>query len=339
MSRMTVVALAAGVVLFSGYGVAPAASVSVGVVAAAPVMVQMAPPPLPEYVQPVAPGPGYLWTPGYWDWGGAGYYWVPGTWVMPPTVGLLWTPGWWGFVDGGYRWNPGYWAPQVGFYGGINYGYGYFGVGFSGGEWRGHDFYYNRAVSNVNVTNVRNVYVNRTVIVNHTTVNRVSYNGGRGGLDVRPTVQQRAVERERHVAPTEVQVSHREQALRAPNQRFDAGRQPAVFATPHAERPAGREAQALPGNARGPAPDSRRVEAPRPTVPHAAPQRPARPEFNREGPTHEQIESARAAMHADRAGRPDRGPGNFDARRAAPNAEAHGSQERRGPQHRGDERR
>src|ERR1700760_536369 len=42
-----------------------------------------APLPLPEYEQPVCPGDGYLWTPGYWRWYAGGYYWVPGTWVQP----------------------------------------------------------------------------------------------------------------------------------------------------------------------------------------------------------------------------------------------------------------
>src|SRR5713226_7503522 len=49
-----------------------------------------APPPLPDYEQPPCPEDGYMWTPGYWAWGGGGYYWVPGTWVQPPQVGLLW---------------------------------------------------------------------------------------------------------------------------------------------------------------------------------------------------------------------------------------------------------
>src|SRR5579859_794023 len=60
------------------------------------VQVQEAPPPLPEYDQPPCPGDGYLWTPGYWRWGGAGYYWVPGVWVLPPSPGVLWTPPFWG---------------------------------------------------------------------------------------------------------------------------------------------------------------------------------------------------------------------------------------------------
>ena len=89
---------------------------------AADVSVNIAPPPLPDYSQPEIPGPGYLWTPGYWAYGPDGYFWVPGTWVQPPAVGLLWTPAWWGWNNGVYVFYPGYWGPQVGFYGGINYG-------------------------------------------------------------------------------------------------------------------------------------------------------------------------------------------------------------------------
>jgi hypothetical protein len=50
------------------------------------------PPELPAYEQPICPGDGYIWTPGYWAWDGE-YYWVPGTWVMAPETGYLWTPG------------------------------------------------------------------------------------------------------------------------------------------------------------------------------------------------------------------------------------------------------
>ncbi len=108
--------------------------------------IAQAPPPLPEYDQPIAPGPGYIWTPGYWAWGPAGYYWVPGAWVEPPYQEALWTPGYWGCSDDGfYFWNAGYWGPTVGFYGGINYGFGYFGTGFYGGYWRGGLFFYNAA--------------------------------------------------------------------------------------------------------------------------------------------------------------------------------------------------
>ena len=122
---------------------------------------QQPPPPLPEYSQPPIPGDGYLWTPGYWSYAPQGYFWVPGAWAMPPQVGFLWTPGYWGFSAGIYRFNYGFWGPYVGFYGGINYGFGYGGIGYQGGYWSGNRFNYNRSVNNVNITNV-NVY-NRNV--------------------------------------------------------------------------------------------------------------------------------------------------------------------------------
>ncbi len=70
-----------------------------------------APPAIPQYEQPPAPGDGYIWTPGYWAWDAAAddYYWVEGAWVAPPYVGALWTPGWWGpGYGGGWLWNAGY---------------------------------------------------------------------------------------------------------------------------------------------------------------------------------------------------------------------------------------
>ncbi len=91
-----------------------------------------------------APGDGYMWTPGYWAYGPAGYYWVPGVWVRPPQVGVLWTPGYWGWGGGAFIFHEGYWGPHIGFYGGVNYGFGYGGVGFEGGYWHGGVFAYNR---------------------------------------------------------------------------------------------------------------------------------------------------------------------------------------------------
>ncbi len=172
------------------------------------ISIRIGPPALPVYVQPPCPAPGYLWTPGYWAYGPMGYYWVPGVWVMPPTVGLLWTPGYWGFAGGVYMWHPGYWGPHVGFYGGINYGFGYIGVGFVGGYWSGRTFYYNHAVTNVNIMNVHNVYVDRTVINRAAFYNsRASFNGP-GGVSARPTAQERAAMGERHLAMTAGQISH-----------------------------------------------------------------------------------------------------------------------------------
>jgi len=184
---------------------APAsAQVAVGI------SVGFAPPELPVYEQPVCPGDGYIWTPGYWAWDADGddYYWVPGTWVLAPEVGFFWTPAWWGWGGSAFIFHAGYWGPQIGFYGGINYGFGYFGHGYEGGRWDNGHFFYNRAVNNVNVTIVHNVYETRVENVNET---RVSYNG-HGGIDARPTPGEEAAERERHVGPVAAQTQHMEAA-------------------------------------------------------------------------------------------------------------------------------
>jgi hypothetical protein len=189
------------------------------------------PPPLPDYEQPPCPSEGYLWTPGYWAWGGGGYYWVPGTWVQPPQVGVLWTPGYWGFVGGVYMFHAGYWGPHVGFYGGVNYGFGYGGVGFVGGRWAGGGFVYNRAVVNVNVAVIHNTY-NETV-VNNVTINKVSYNGGPHGVAAVPTPQERTFAQEHRIAPTPMQQQHIQQAARNPALAARAnGGHPAIAATP-----------------------------------------------------------------------------------------------------------
>lgn len=177
------------------------AQISVGV------SIRIGPPALPAYVQPACPTEGYLWTPGYWAYGPDGYYWVPGVWVAPPRVGVLWTPGYWGWNSGVYVFHGGYWGPHVGFYGGVNYGFGYGGVGFVGGGWEGGRYRYNTAVTNVNTTVIHNTYVNKTVI-NNTTVNRTSFNGGPGGVSARPTASEQVAAREPHVQPTAAQVSH-----------------------------------------------------------------------------------------------------------------------------------
>jgi hypothetical protein len=167
--------------------------------------ITVGPPDLPVYDQPVCPGDGYAWTPGYWGWANGDYYWVPGTWVEAPEVGYLWTPGYWGWGGNAFIFHEGYWGQQVGFYGGINYGYGYSGQGFEGGRWDNGHFFYNRSVSNVNVTVVHNVY--NTTVVNNT-VTRVSYNGGNGGLTARPTRDEETAAQGRHIPPVAAQTQH-----------------------------------------------------------------------------------------------------------------------------------
>ena len=180
------------------------AQISVGI----GISVHTPPPVLPVYEQPPCPTEGYLWTPGYWAWGPVGYYWVPGVWVSPPRVGFLWTPGYWGFGGGVYGWHGGYWGPHVGFYGGINYGFGYGGVGFVGGEWRGGAFAYNSAVWHVG-GGFHNVYVNRTVINNTTIINNnhAAFNG-EGGVNYHASAEEQRWSNEQHVQPTANQMSH-----------------------------------------------------------------------------------------------------------------------------------
>jgi hypothetical protein len=198
--------------------VAPAhAQVVAGVSVSAPI----APPLLPVYAQPPVPGPGYIWIPGYWAWNGTGYYWAPGTWVAPPQVGLLWTPPYWGWSSGVYAFHPGYWGPTVGFYGGVNYGFGYTGVGFAGGYWNNGVFNYNTAVTNVGNAQVDATY-NAPVAINRTTntanVANVSYNGGPGGTTAVPTTAQQAyaVNEQQHAAPPAAQVQHQQAAFADP---------------------------------------------------------------------------------------------------------------------------
>src|SRR4030095_4448767 len=178
------------------------------------ISIGIAPPAIPLYVQPYPPGPGYIWTPGYWAYDYGGYYWVPGTWVLPPRVGFLWTPGYSAYNGSNYYFNDGYWGPTVGFYGGINYGYGYGGTGYYGGRWVGNTFSYNRAVTRVNTSVIRNTYVSRQAIKNN--ASRASVNGP-GGITAKPTVREQAAAKAEHIPATSVQQSRVEAAKNNPD--------------------------------------------------------------------------------------------------------------------------
>lgn len=221
------------------------------------ISVNIAPPALPVYTQPLCPGDGYLWTPGYWAWGPEGYYWVPGVWVRPPAVGVLWTPGYWGWGGSAFIFHAGYWGPHIGFYGGVNYGFGYGGVGYEGGYWNHGAFAYNRSVNNINVVNVHNVY-NKTVIVNNN-YNRVSYNGGNGGVRAQESTQERTAFHEQHFQPTVNQQSHEQFARQDRTQlaNVNNGRpQMAIARTPEAYRPVAQQHAENFNNNRGNAPQA-----------------------------------------------------------------------------------
>lgn len=263
------------------------------------VSVAIAPPVLPVYAQPLCPGPDYIWMPGYWGYGPGGYFWIPGTWVLAPEPGLLWTPGYWGFANGLYVWHAGYWGPHVGFYGGVDYGFGYFGTGFVGGMWEGGHFRYNTAVMHVNPAVVHNVYVDRTVI--HNTANRASFNGP-GGITARPTAAEAAAEHDRHVSPTSVQTTHERNAEANRNNfaSVNHGR-PAVMATTRpTAQPDNRAATNRTETAKPPSAVNRPVPAnhPQQTRPPAAENRPApvnRPQANHPEPARPPAAQSRPA--------------------------------------------
>jgi hypothetical protein len=257
------------------------------------ISVNVPPPELPVYEQPPIPEDGYIWTPGYWAWGDdiQDYYWVPGTWVPAPQPDVLWTPGYWGFVGGAFLWNAGYWGPHVGFYGGVNYGYGYGGSGYEGGYWQGGHLYYNRAVNNISTVNVTNVY-NKTVI-NNVTVNHVSYNGGSGGVRAEPSSAELAAAHERHIAPTSVQRQQQTTARSNPVLRASANgghppiaatARPGVFSGPGvvaAKRASENEAHPAPHPAPHPATAPRPVAQPPRAVTETRPQSESRPAESR----------------------------------------------------------
>jgi hypothetical protein len=235
------------------------------------ITVSFGPPAIPVYEQPICPADGYIWVPGYWAYDDEdGYYWVPGTWVEAPEPGYLWTPGWWGWGDGVYVFHEGYWGEHVGFYGGINYGFGYFGHGYDGGRWQSGHFYYNTYVNHVNTTIIHNTY--RTTVVENNV--RVSYNGGNGGINARPTAEEESYGRERHIAPVAVQTQHIQEARSNPQLRASANQgKPPIAATAKpgdfrsgavAARQAGGAYKAPPANAARPGNENRPATEARP---------------------------------------------------------------------------
>ena len=68
---------------------------------AADVFVRVAPPAPRTEVVPAA-RPGYLWTPGYWNWNGRRYVWANGTWARERRGYVYSQPTW---VQDGDRWR------------------------------------------------------------------------------------------------------------------------------------------------------------------------------------------------------------------------------------------
>ena len=60
------------------------------------IVVQIRPPHSVAQSRGHAPGPNYVWIPGYQNWSGNRYVWVPGRWEIPPRRHARWEP---------YRWD------------------------------------------------------------------------------------------------------------------------------------------------------------------------------------------------------------------------------------------
>src|SRR5204863_1175810 len=130
---------------------------------------------------------------------------------------------WWGWNNGAYVFNQGYWGPTVGFYGGVNYGYGYTGNGYWGGRWSRNTFQYNTAVTRVNTNVVHNTYVNKSV-TNNMTANRASFNGP-NGVNAQPTAEQKAAaQNAKKMPPTSQQLARQEAAAKDRNLQASANK-------------------------------------------------------------------------------------------------------------------
>jgi hypothetical protein len=70
------------------------------------------PPPAMEYPPP-APGPGYTWISGYWDWMGNDWSWVGGYWT-PARAGFFYVAPRYVVVGGRPVYERGYWHDHQG---------------------------------------------------------------------------------------------------------------------------------------------------------------------------------------------------------------------------------
>ncbi len=149
------------------------------------------------------------------------------------------------------RFHAGYWGPHIGFYGGVNYGFGYGGAGYRRRTLGRESFcVQHRSRQRQHHGGSQHLYeqCRRTITY---TVNKVSYNGGAGGVAAAPTSQERMAAQEPHVPPTPMQHQHVQEAVRNPALSAAAnGGHPAIAATP---RPAAFNAPGVVG-ARGAAP-------------------------------------------------------------------------------------
>jgi hypothetical protein len=71
--------------------------------------VNVGPPAAVVETRPIAPGPGYVWTPGYYHWNGNSYVWLNGAWAHPPHHHHRYVAGVWVHGHRGWYYRNGYW--------------------------------------------------------------------------------------------------------------------------------------------------------------------------------------------------------------------------------------
>ena len=81
-----------------------------GATTTGPAVAEQAPPPPQVEVVPVAPGPDYVWLPGYWSIGvGGSWVWIGGHYGLPPRPHAIGVGGHWGRRGRDYVWIGGHW--------------------------------------------------------------------------------------------------------------------------------------------------------------------------------------------------------------------------------------
>lgn len=63
----------------------------------------------PHFVQPLAPGPNFVWHSGEWIRYGSSYVYRKGFWIKTPSHGRYYRSGHWQRRRNGWLWIPGRW--------------------------------------------------------------------------------------------------------------------------------------------------------------------------------------------------------------------------------------
>ncbi len=95
-----------GLIVLAGVLAATAATAQAGT----RIYVRIAPPAPIIETRAVAPGPAYVWIPGYHRWDGGAYVWIAGRWELPPAHRRFWVAGHWTHSPRyGWYWVDGHW--------------------------------------------------------------------------------------------------------------------------------------------------------------------------------------------------------------------------------------